>query len=424
VFDLKRDFWADVIYNVVWFVNFYAVFLVAAVIAAPFVDAGTNPSARWLLLFGIVPFFVNMWARRKIAQGFYRFAIQCAIPVIVLAVGIVMIPPTGMPAAGNGWHASLVVMLVLYMVAILAFSLWQHSATEQVLLEPGVVLTMGLVQVGLYFASWVFIGTPPGWLYFFILAIIFIGSTVHNHVVQVDMALESHNAPKPIIKQILENDKQLTFLLAVALVGMLLVMSLALIPTGIAVRNIFRIPATLGMLGEGWAPDPYGHFEGPVDAPPDDPMLDPDFSPYIFGPRADMIIAMVLVGLVAFFFFLLPRLVRLGIAFMDARNTKFRGYKVGEGEERNFHLKFKKKRRRLADMWADIAPVRREFRNTVRKHMKSGIPIVPTDTPTDMSNAIYEKEDITQLALDYSKARYGKEELVAGGRFARRRKEA
>ena len=398
VLDEKRDFWTEMLYNLVWFVNFFAVFSIPAVILG---RAANFPLAPLLLLGGIIPFYINFFARRKIAQGFYRFMVQLIVPAIVTALSIAL------------FHPVIAVVLIVYVLAMVAFSLWQYSATEQVLLEPGVVLTMALVHIALFFMTWLFGGTIPAWSYFFTLSIIYIGSTIHNHLAQVDMALEAHNAPKAVIKQILTNDKTLTVMLAGALVGMLLVMSLAFIPM-FNVAGRFIVP-----------PSPNWVF--PLDLEGGDypinvlPPQNVEGRGYFIGPRADMYIAIALVVSVALFFFVLPRLVRLGIAFVHSRNTKFQGYKVGDAEERSFNLKFKKKRRRLADMWADIAPVRREFRNTVRKHMKAGVPIVQTDTPTDMAVAIEESEDIYELAKSYSRARYGKEELVAGGRFARRK---
>jgi len=53
-----------------------------------------------------------------------------------------------------------------------------------------------------------------------------------------------------------------------------------------------------------------------------------------------------------------------------------------------------------------LHPVRRLFRETLTKHIKKGIPIQKTDTPTDMTHRI-PTDDFGDLAKEYSQVRYG-----------------
>ena len=52
---------------------------------------------------------------------------------------------------------------------------------------------------------------------------------------------------------------------------------------------------------------------------------------------------------------------------------------------------------------------RRLFWKTIRRHIKRGVPIIPSDTPDEMAERIKTK-DISSLVEDYKQVRYGRDE--------------
>jgi hypothetical protein len=54
---------------------------------------------------------------------------------------------------------------------------------------------------------------------------------------------------------------------------------------------------------------------------------------------------------------------------------------------------------------APLHPIRKLFKDTAKKHVKMGVPIKHSDTPTDMKNRIH-SEDIGGLVEEYETVRY------------------
>ena len=75
-------------------------------------------------------------------------------------------------------------------------------------------------------------------------------------------------------------------------------------------------------------------------------------------------------------------------------------------DEREFiRPRAKKQRKKALVAIAELHPIRRMFRDTAKKHIKVGVQIKKSDTPTDIVTRI-RSEDISTLAEEYAEVRY------------------
>ena len=74
-------------------------------------------------------------------------------------------------------------------------------------------------------------------------------------------------------------------------------------------------------------------------------------------------------------------------------------------DEREFILPRTNNRRHRRAMETNLHPIRRLFRDTAKKHIKMGVSIKQSDTPTDIARRII-TEDIGELASEYAEVRY------------------
>jgi len=75
-------------------------------------------------------------------------------------------------------------------------------------------------------------------------------------------------------------------------------------------------------------------------------------------------------------------------------------------DEREFILPRNDSRKKRRAVESSLHPIRRLFRDTAKKHIKMGVSIKKSDTPTDIAKRIV-TEDINNLANEYAEVRYG-----------------
>ena len=139
---------------------------------------------------------------------------------------------------------------------------------------------------------------------------------------------------------------------------------------------------------------------------------------YMFPYRRNWIARMfgwlvvMMVALVAFvMIYVLGRIAAMTIshALMEKFSNRRDGFfdpNVLEDEKEFIFQKERPQKKRKYFAKTEEHPIRRQFRLTMEKHKKIGVPIKKSDTPTDIKNLI-KTENINTLAEEYSHVRYG-----------------
>jgi len=378
----KRKLVIEAIDNAVFFALYFGVFI--AVVAATSSYAFDLARAGFMVLPAICYFYF----RRVFTNYGTLFVMHLIVPALFAIIGV-----------GFVW-------------VLMALVLAGHSLLYMVRKEPrdttgfialATTLFIILSLWAAYMAHWQLLAVYPG---LFLAAAV--GRLVIMHMVQMDKSLEAilESSPQPV-DAIIKFDYKLVAGLAVVMIC-------------IAAVLYFLIFAPI--LGAAW-----GIVPGlpPLDQrPPQEELIreliDPD-TIFPDAPPRDQYTAMsplfrfldvffrILATVATFFIlaFLLFVIARAIVRFLSRRSRGDNSPDALRGiqEEREFILPQIKRRKRARTVFADEHPVRRRFREKVQNHMKMGVPIKKSDTPTDMTKRI-QSEDISDLAEAYAPVRY------------------
>jgi len=381
----KRGLIIDIINNFTHLVIIYGLFATAVYII-------TGSVMQLLLLWVmIVPFGVNFVLRRKVNVLGVLVLVHMIMPI--LFIFLLPFTPLG----------------ITWMVLLVGLAL--HSIACSFAKKPTVSISFSIpwAMVFTVFAMWA--ASADVWtlvvLYPIVIGVAVIGRKILIYMIQLDMSL---SVPHLSSTQPLEKITSFNYRLVAGLAVVIAVMAVpiylfVLVPF---VNLIMRIFPGLPEMTPGAAevPDPRGVYATPPVAIP--PWLMEEVEPSLLQQVIIWIlnialgaILIVIAGAVLYVLAsIILRLVNLKIRKSEAHLNL-----AGIEDEREFiipKLLGAKRRRRVK---GSEHPVRRMFRETVVRHIKKGVPIVKSDTPADMADRI--QEDISQLAEDYEKVRYG-----------------
>ena len=383
----KRLLFEELLCTIVHFAVFYGIFIL---VASMVLDI--RQPALWILL-GIVPFMINFLIRRYIRSTMLMIIAHLIIPGLVFFAFDDII-----------YRVFALAMLVVMLI----YSFIQRAKGKSTL-EPtfSIFTAIGLVVmcfVGLHFGH-----SYMAILYPILIVIVVIGGEIYTRMSKVDMSLEiitkTTNQPT---RQILKLDHKM--MLATAVILLLLTFASQFALVNPLLDQLSRIPLpssqeglpTPGLSDRGGRPNltmPLGPMIPYVDEIPD---------PHPFWEIFNMILMYLIQALI-----ILLLLVSLISGVVNA--YKMMGYRrrntpYQEGEDEKIFIIPERVKKRLPNLMSFFSrpenKTRRLFRKKIMRHRKMGVPIVKSDTPTQMASRI-EKEDIKVLTAEYEKVRYG-----------------
>ena len=375
----------EAIDNMTYFVLFYGIF--AAVIYL----ITSDPMDLLRAIFMIVPAIINFLLRRVTNQLGKLIAIHSVLPILL----VVILPSNMITAVWVTITAGLALFSVIF-----AFSKPPTEAAS--FITPCAALFVLLSLWSASIGSWHLTVIYP-----FLLTIAVAGRILLLRLIKMDRSLEAmHLSYKQPIDKIVAFDYKLTAGIIVALVGISLAIYLLIIAP--IASAIFRaIPALPEIETESDRVMP--------DAAPFQPSLSmtdlfdiPERAPspivelltrIFFGVVSLAILAIMLYGIYRFLMFLLSHSTHKNNIHADSANTE---------DEREFIRPKSRTRNRIRSAFTELHPIRRLFKETAKKHIKMGVSIKQSDTPTDIKNRIH-SEDISSLAEEYAQVRYRKE---------------
>jgi len=383
----KRGLIIDIINNFTHLVIIYGLFATAVYII-------TGSIMQLLLLWVmVVPFGINFVLRRKVSILGVSILVHMIMPIL----GIIALPFTPL---GITW----MILLVGLMLHSIACSFAKKpTASISFSIPWAVVFTM--------FALWA--ASADVWtlviLYPIVIGVAVIGRKILIYMIQLDVSL---SVPHLSSTQPLEKITSFNYRLVAGLAVVIAVMAVpiylfVLVPF---VNLIMRIFPGLSEMTPGAAdvPDPRGMYATPPVAIP--PWLMEEVEPSLLQQILiwffNIVIGIVVIVMIGIMLYVLASII-LRLINIKIRKSEGQLSLTGIEDEREFiipKLLGIKRRRRVK---GDEHPIRRIFREIVVRHIKKGVPIVKSDTPANMADRI--QEDISQLAEDYEKVRYGRQ---------------
>jgi len=118
----------------------------------------------------------------------------------------------------------------------------------------------------------------------------------------------------------------------------------------------------------------------------------------------NIIFGIVSIGIIALILYVAYRLLMVLLRLRPRRRDMYSDSASTE-DEREFIRPKARKRNRIRSVFSELHPIRRLFKETAKKHVKMGVSIKKSDTPTDIKNRIH-SEDISDLADEYAEVRY------------------
>lgn len=383
----SRVFVQDFIRLILHFTVFYGLIIIGAM---PVI--GDDRAAFWCLL-AFVPFFINFLIRRYIRS------------TVLMLIAHLLVPTAAFFMVGD------IIMRVFVMVILAVFTVYSLAsrATGGEEVEAFFGIVSSLVMVVLSFLALYYGHRYAAFIYPALVAVIGVGYTLHIRMARVDMSLDAitKTSVQPI-RQILRFDHKMMATFVFVLIAITLIGRLVLIDPVLELVSSISLPQQAGADGPGMVFTPQSPLTPHGDI---HQMLGQGYTePHPFWEIFDMVITILVQAAVVAL--LLTMLISGAFAvykLMSYRNREI-PYRDGE-DEKVFVIPERVKRARgnlrsvLSRFSRQEDRTRRIFRKKVRRHMKMGVPILKSDTPTLIAEKI-KSEDITALAEEYKRVRY------------------
>jgi|GEM_PF-1259691 len=374
----------------------YAAFYYGIFAIIFFLISSNTADLFWLLLIP-VPMAVNFYLRRVFSHLGTLMLMQLVLPTTIIIA---------MLAVGWRLWGLWVLLFSVLVIHSLVFA-FRKIPTD----AKGFIALCGAVLCALGF--WAAMAGAPPLVYIYPPIILFtiIGRLIFTHMLKMDISLDAINLSNTQpVEQIIAFD----YKLVAGLTMVMVVVSLALhrwlfIPVFAVFAQLFPGLPSADMLPGGGSRPEHGHASGYVQDAytrqllrEREPWLSDSVTQLFFGLFAIVFAIVALYGVYRFVMFILY-----------FRTSKI---KMGEKPAADIHDKREfirpTKRRRLGRilLQANEHPIRRKFKQTAQRHIKLGVPISKSDTPTDMARRIH-TEDIAALVEEYSIVRYSSDSL-------------
>lgn len=364
-----------------FYYGFFATIIYVTVFAAPLL---------WLLLFMVVIMYAN-YVLRCIFSSFAMLVLMHSfLPILIFVVRI--------------YHPFSLVWIFFAIVlsahsVIIAF---RKPITE--------VLGFILICTGIFFALsfWNSYGVVTS-LYAPLLLYIIIGRYIVLHMLKMDRTLEiidtsqSHGQVNgSAIQKIISFNYKLVICLGLIMATATLLLQLLIMPVLSAIRNLFpNMPEIEQQLRE------HGTSSYERNVQPIDHNIANTADQAGLPPLIELLLNIIFHILAFAMLILIIYAIFRWILYLLSKSTG-KKQKLGKSSDTTLDTReFILNRSRIKKLQTheNLHPIRAQFKETIKKHIKMGAPIKKTDTPTDMSCTI-KTEDITTLTKEYSEVRY------------------
>jgi len=384
----------EIIDNIVYMVVFYG-------FAAIFLYALTRNTQSLLHLTAIVlPFSWHFILRRLIKSFWISLPVHFIFPAVALLVFL----GTTDTMFSTAWVFLEFMVWAAAVVIPVLYSLSHYFRPEPSGWGFGGFAGVAFIVMSFVAAHqgiWVFLIIYPA-----LLVIVIIGQVIVSHMVGMDTSLDAVqlSSAQPV-RQIISFNYKLVSGLGVVLAALTLILFFALVsPVLTMIANNFQFGGFSLRPIEIEPPTPAAHDPLPMAFPPEYLLpfeyAEPSRFAEILGVVFDVIAivgiaVLVILGIIGLYRAIVNSLNRRRLTpvndavIQDEKEFIFPTINIlSPKDQKSEH------------------PIRRQFRKTVARHMKKGVPVKKTDTPTDITKRI-KSEDITALTQDYSQVRYG-----------------
>ena len=367
--------------------NFTYLLLFYAISATVALMVSDNSAVLWQAGLLAVPVIINFLLRR-VCRTFWELLIaHIVLPVLM----VVFMPNNPMTFV---WVAA-VAGLGLYSVILP----YRRLPTEAI--SFGAVCALILVALSFWAAATERMQLVA--MYPVVLVLAVAGRMLFIRMIKMDRSLEIiHQSYKQPIDRLIAFDYKLSAGIGAAFVAMAAAIYLLLIaPIVNALRRTTPTVPNIELEDNGRIPDaiimrdasPPAFLE---DMPHREPWLFWDIlTPIVFAIATTLALILVVYGAYRLLMFLLGLKAHKSSLATDTLNIT---------DEREF-IRPAPRLRSLRATPAPLHPIRKLFKDTAKKHVKMGVPIKHSDTPTDMKNRIH-SEDIGGLVEAYETVRY------------------
>jgi len=342
--------------------------------------------------FIAVFFVVNFFLRRITKIAVLSLAIHLCVPILLLII---------LPFE---------IYTMIWILACLISAI--HSTVYPFNNEPASASSFVVTSTILFVILSLVAGSRGYWPLVAIYPPIIVGIAIGRHMLMrmlqmnKSLGVTQSTSQKPVVK-ILAFDYKVTIGLVVLMVGM--IMAFYVFVIGPALRLAVDIFPGLPDIEFSDAPPPIVPATPPEGVDISDifeamPERSNIFM-LILGWLLRMAFSLIAVAAVSG---LLILIVRIIIRFIGLRSQGQKQMEDTDGyeDEKEFMFPVEKWRNRRRKIFGkNEHPVRRLFRETAQKHIKNGVPIIKSDTPTEIANRI-QTENIGGLVEEYSQVRY------------------
>ena len=359
-------------------------------LAVPMYLVNQDPQALLWLVLMVLPLLWNFFLRRVLKKFWFALPAHMVAPTIVVLVVPGLAPQ------------------VLWTVAVAILTL--YSLGHYFRHQPSSGVWSIVLCASLFSALSIWAGRGDYWnlaaVYPPLIIIAVIGSVIVMAMMQMDQSLEAAgmSSAQPIKKIIKFNYK-----LMLGLSGTIFLLALLVffVFTGPVSRFLSGMFPEVSLIRPVTEPTYFSMYQGRWEPLADLTGMLEEREPSAFALLMALILQVVFVapGVIGSAI-LICLIVRAIFRWLSRRNRFYTQnlYDLGEGDEREFILPSVNTSRRMRR--GPENPIRRLFRQTVTRHIKMGVPIRKSFTPTDIATRI-NTNDITSLVDEYVKVRYG-----------------
>jgi len=247
-------------------------------------------------------------------------------------------------------------------------------------------------------------------LYPILMVLIGTGRIIVMHMLQMDKSLDAIQPPAAQKSRIISFNYKLMAGLGAAMIALTMAIYLGIIApvAGVLIQNVPELQ----------------RISSPSEDEPIQPMPSRSVMTEFLMPYGDyaepstmwqvldvlfrMAGTIIIFGIIVFVLFMLVRAI-IRLLKLRAQSADAELQSDWAQDEREFILPQRARTKRGTQQ--EEHPIRRLFRETIQAHIKRGVPIQKSDTPTDITHRIH-SEDIAPLAEAYAQVRYGKHSIL------------
>lgn len=345
--------------------------------------------ALWRLVFMVIPFVVNLYIR-QIAKSF----------VVLLGLHIILPIVFFVTSDGEVGHLWMTASVFMALHSLHYFFRKKMNNNGAFILVSAVLFIM--TALPLWGGSLVL-----GWVYAFLWVLIATGQKIVINMLHMDITLENTSSSSSIpVGRIISFNYRLMAGLGVVMVVLTMAIFISIVPI---INSIPITPREIHHSGEinvqhetrEWAEQPRLNQ---ALAPFEYEEAETSFIWIIFDILMRIAFTILSILMVCYAMFIITRWL---LKFLKQRKEIINVMSEMDLEEDEREFIFPESAKKIKRKHINEHPTRRLFRETIQKHIKLGVPIKPSDTPTEIAARIT-TDNINGLVEEYVQVRYKK----------------